>query len=115
VDLKSGYWQVPLHLEDKDKTASSTDQGLKQLTVMPLGPCKAPGTFEWITATVLKGLTKESSLSYLDDANVIGRTFQEDLFNLWKVSQQFRYARLKLKPEKRQFFQKEVRYLCHIV
>jgi hypothetical protein len=52
---------------------------------------------------------------YLDNVIMICSTFQEHLLNRWKVFQQFREARLKLNPEKCQFFQKEVRYLGHIV
>jgi hypothetical protein len=52
-------------------------------------------------------------LSYLDD--VIGRTFPERLLNLRKVFKRLREARLKLNPDKCQLFQKEVRYLGHIV
>jgi hypothetical protein len=52
---------------------------------------------------------------YLEDVIVIGRTFHEHLLNLQKVLQQFQEACLKLYPEKCQLFQKEVRYLVHIV
>jgi hypothetical protein len=104
---------VDLH-PDKEKTAFSTGQGLWQFTVMPFDPCNAPATFERLTETVLRGLTGESCLVYLDHVIVIGRTFQEHL-NLRKVFHRFREAHLKLNPEKCQLFQKEVRYLGHIV
>jgi hypothetical protein len=37
LDLKSSYWQVDLHPDDKEKTAFSMDQGLRQFMVMPFG------------------------------------------------------------------------------
>jgi len=37
--------------------------------------------------SVLRGLTYEACLVYLDDVIVIGRTFQEQLDNLQKVFQ----------------------------
>jgi hypothetical protein len=46
LDLKSGYWQVNLHPDDKVNTAFSTGQGLRQFMVMPVGLCDVPATFE---------------------------------------------------------------------
>ena len=115
LDLKSGYWQVALHPEDKEKTAFSTGQGLWQFTVMPFGLCNAPATFERLMESVLRGLTYDACLVYLDDVIVVGRNFQEQLDNLRKVFQRIREARLKLNPGKCQLFQKEVRYLGHVV
>jgi hypothetical protein len=113
-DLKSDYWQVDVHPDDKDKTAFSTGQGLWHFTVMPFGFCNAPATFERLMETVLRGLTYDACLVYLDDVIIIGRTFQEHL-NLQKVFQRFREVRLKLNQGKCQLLQKEVKNLGHIV
>jgi hypothetical protein len=116
LDPKSGYWQVALHPEDKKKTAETTENAvLWQFTVMSFGLCNAPATFERLMESVLRGLTYEACLAYLDDVIVIGRTFQEQLYNLQKVFQRLRQAHLKLNPEKCQLFRREVRYLGHIV
>jgi len=115
LGLKSGYWQVTLYPEDKEKTAFSTGQGLWQFTVMSFGLYNDPATIERLMESVLRGLTYEACLVYRDDAIVIGRTFQEELDNLQMVLQRLREARLKLNPYKCQLFRKEVRYLGHIV
>ncbi|GBN83301.1 Retrovirus-related Pol polyprotein from transposon 297, partial [Araneus ventricosus] len=115
LDLKSGYWQVEIQPEDKEKTAFTTGQGLWQFKEMPFGLCNAPATFGRLMETVLRGLTSEACLVYLDDIIIVGRTFQEHLNNIRKVFQRLQKANLKLSPKKCRFFRKEVSYLGHII
>ncbi|GBL67472.1 Retrovirus-related Pol polyprotein from transposon 297 [Araneus ventricosus] len=82
LDLKSGYWQVEIQPEDKEKTAFTTGQRLWQFKVMPFGLRNAPATFERLMETVLRGLTSEACLVYLDDIIIVGRTFQEHINNI---------------------------------
>ncbi|GFW57641.1 retrovirus-related Pol polyprotein from transposon 297 [Trichonephila clavipes] len=77
--------------------------------------CNAPATFERLMETVLKGLTFEACLIYLDDVVIGGRTFEEHLQNIRKVLSKLSDANLKLNPSKCKFFQKEVNYLGHII
>jgi hypothetical protein len=87
LNLRSRYRQVALHQDDKEKTAFSTRQGLWEFTIMSFGFFNAPSTFQSLMDTVLRGLTYDSCLAYLDDVIVIGRTFQEHLLNLSKLLQ----------------------------
>ncbi|GBN54194.1 Retrovirus-related Pol polyprotein from transposon 297 [Araneus ventricosus] len=110
-NLKSGYWQVEIQPEDKEKTTFTTGQGLWQFKVMPFGLCNAPATFERLMETVLRGLTSDACLVHLDGIIIVGRTFEEHLNNIRKVFQRPQNANLKLSPKKCRFFQKEVSYL----
>ena len=115
MDLKSGYWQVELDSRDKEKTAFSLGNGLWQFTVMPFGLANAPATFERLMEQVLTGLPWNTALIYLDDILVAGKTFLDQLSHLRSVLQRLRDAGLKLAPEKCFLFQKEVKYLGHVV
>jgi hypothetical protein len=53
LNLKSGYWQVDLHPDDKEKTAFWTGQGLWQFTVMAFRLCNAPAKLERLKQTSL--------------------------------------------------------------
>ena len=115
IDLLSGYWQVEMEEEDREKTAFCTTEGLFQFKVMPFGLCNAPATFQRLMDLVLAGLQWSQCLVYIDDVIILGRSFEEHLDNLKQVFQRLREAGLKVKPSKCAFFQHEVTYLGHII
>ncbi|GBL98850.1 Retrovirus-related Pol polyprotein from transposon 297 [Araneus ventricosus] len=115
LDLKSGYWQVEIRPEDREKTAFTTGQGLWQFKVMPFGLCNTAATFKRLMEAVLRGLSSEACLVYLDGIIIVGRTFEEHLNNLRKVFHRLQKANLKLSPKKCRFFQKDVTYLGHVI
>ena len=98
--LISGYWQVQLHPEDKQKTAFTTSQGLFEFNVMPFGLCNAPATFQRLMDSVLAGLQWTACLVYMDDIIIPGKTFEHHLHNLSCVFSRLRDAHLKLQPPK---------------
>ncbi|GBM47529.1 Retrovirus-related Pol polyprotein from transposon 297 [Araneus ventricosus] len=114
LDLNSGYWQVEIHPENREKTVFIPVQGLWQFKVMPFELCNTTVTFERLMETALRGLTSEACLVYLHDI-IVGRRFEEHLNNIRKVFQRLRKANLKLSPKKRRFFRKDVSYLGRII
>ena len=115
LDLKSGYWQVEMDKQEREKTAFSTGKGLWQFVVMPFGLCNAPATFERLMERVLIGLPWQTCLIYLDDVLVHAPTFEQAAKNLVEVFRRLRGAGLKLNPGKCEIFRKEVVYLGHVV
>ena len=97
LDLKSGYWQVPITEQGKAKTAFQTSSGqLFEFNQVPFGLCNAPATFSRLMDCVLAGLHWETSLFYLDDIIVFSSTWEEHLARLHQVFERLRHANLKL-------------------
>ena len=115
LDLNSGFWQVEMHEDDKQKKAFTTRRGLYEFNVMLFGLTSAPATFERLMEVVLAGLHWKICLIYLDDIIVIGKTFEDMINNLDCVFKRFEDSGLKLKPGKCQLFRREVEFLGHIV
>ena len=115
LDLSSGFWQVEMHEDDKQKTAFTTRIGLYEFNVMPFGLSRAPAIFERLMGVFLAGLHWKICLIYLDDIIVIGKTFENMINNLDCVFKRFEDSGLKLKPEKCQLFRRGVEFLGHIV
>ena len=56
-DLASGYWQVEVDADHKDKTAFSTSKGHFEFNIMPFGLTNAPATFQRLIECTLSGLS----------------------------------------------------------
>ena len=115
LDLASGYWQVEMDEQDKEKTAFITHKGLYQFKVMPFGLCNAPSTFERLMETVMAGLQYSTCLIYLDDLIIFAPDFDSELARIRAVFDRLKEAKLVLKAKKCFLFQKEVSYLGHRV
>ena len=99
LDLRSGYYQVPLNPRDAHKTAFIPRSGAYQWKVLPMGLCNSASTFQRLMNLVLAGLTYTSCLVYLDDIIVMASSLEEHLQRLEAVFQRIRSAKFKLRPE----------------
>ena len=115
LDLLSGYWQVEIDENDREKTAFCTTESLFQFRVMPFGLCNALATFQRLMDLVLAGLQWSRCLVYIDDIIVLGHSFSNHLHNLESVFSRLHKSGLKLKPSKCSFLQQRVQYLGHII
>jgi hypothetical protein len=116
LDLKSGYWQVEIAEEDRQKTAFSVGAlGFFECNRMAFGLTNAPATFQRLMESCMGDLYLTYCLLYMDNIIVYSRTYEEHLQCLKAVFQRLHEEGLKLKPSKCRLFQKEIKYLGHIV
>ena len=116
LDLKSGYWQVPITEEDKEKTAFRTSSGqLYEFNQLPFGLCNAPATFSRLMDRTLAGLAWNICLYYLDDIIVFSATWAEHIQRLKAVFERLRRANLKLGAKKCTLAAREVSFLGYRV
>ena len=115
LDLASGYWQIKLDADARQKSAFTTHNGLFEFTRMPFGLCNAPATFQRVMQRVLSGLEYHCCFVYLDDVLVASKTFQDHLQHLRQVFSRLRSALLRLKPKKCELLKDKVNFLGHVV
>ncbi|XP_023190648.1 uncharacterized protein LOC111608786 [Xiphophorus maculatus] len=115
LDLRSGYYQIEMAEEDKEKTAFICPLGFYQFERMPQGITGAPATFQRLMEKAVGDMNLLQCLVYLDDLIVFGRTLEEHEERLLKVLDRLREQGLKLSIDKCQFCQPQVKYVGHIV
>lgn len=115
LDLKSGYYQIEMHEEDKAKTAFVTPLGFWEFNRMPQGATNAPSTFQRIMEKCMGSLHLKEVLVFIDDLIVFSNTLEEHENRLLRVLNRLKEYGLKLSPDKCKFLQSSVRYLGHIV
>ena len=114
LDLASGFWQIPLDPNTKEKTAFVTNTGEQyQFRVLPFGMANAPATYQMVLNKVLQGLSWEILMCYIDDIIIFSNTFSEHLEHISMVLTRLREASLTLKPSKCKFAAQRVMYLGH--
>lgn len=115
MDLTSGFYNIPLHREDKCYTAFTTPLGLYEYNRLPQGLCNSPALFMRMMLSIFGDLNFSSLLCYLDDLLVFAPSEGETLERLEMVFSRLRANNLKLSQKKCHFLRRSVRFLGHIV
>lgn len=115
IDLKSGYWQIPMDEKDKEKVAFTCHRGLYQFNSMPFGLSCAPSVFQELMTQVLEGINGKFAMAYLDDILVHSPTVEEHVAHLTEVFDRLRKFGLKMKQSKCKFMQSRINYLGFVV
>ncbi|KAL6491410.1 hypothetical protein MHYP_G00017550 [Metynnis hypsauchen] len=115
LDLRSGYYQIAMSEEDKEKTAFLCPLGFFQFERMPQGITGAPATFQRLMEKAVGDMNLLQVLVYLDDLIIFGKTLEEHEERLLKVLDRLGEVGLKLSVDKCQICLPRVKYLGHIV
>ena len=115
MDLTSGFFNIPMHEEDKKYPAFTTPLGLHENNRMPQGLCNSPASFMRVMTGIFGDMNFTKLLCYLDDLLVFAPTEEEALSRLEAVFQRLWENNLKLAPKKCHLLQKQVRFLGRAV
>ncbi|MHB1865753.1 MAG: retropepsin-like aspartic protease/reverse transcriptase, partial [Candidatus Saccharimonadales bacterium] len=115
LDMITGYWQVELSEEDREKTAFITKLGLFEYLRMPFGLTNAPATFQRLVDFLLRGMHWVNALDYLDDIIIYTKTFEEHLIALDALFKRMRDIGLTAKISKCHFCEASLKFLGHVV
>ena len=119
LDMKDGYHQVPLRLEDRPLTCMSTPRGTKQWRVLAMGLKNGGAIFQRMMEWVLQPC--ECADPYIDDVIVgsQGTTREEALKNherdLRQVLDRLKEHKLLVGPLKTKLFMREVEFCGHVL
>jgi hypothetical protein len=115
IDLRTGFYQIPLDEADMGKTAFRTRYGHFEWTVLPMGLTNAPATFQHLMNNTFRSFLDRCVLVFLDDIVVYSRTIEEHERDVRAVLQQLKDAGLYAKQSKCELFMHEIEFLGHHV
>jgi hypothetical protein len=115
LDVRGAYNLIRMAEGEEWKTAFRTRYGLFKSLVMPFGLTNAPADFQRFINDALALILDRFASAYLDDILIYSDILEEHREQVRQVLEKLLAAGLHLKPEKCEFYQKEVKYLGLII
>ena len=112
IDLKNGFYQIPLSEESRKYTAFTTEFELFQFKVLPFGISNGPAKF----SRLMRGLFPDhpNFFTFLDDILIATETLSEHIKCLEHVFETLKSANLKVNLKKCHFCVEEIDFLGQI-
>ena len=82
VDDYFGFFKIPIHLDDPEKTTVTCTYETFAYRRMPFGLCNAPATFQRCMMSIFTDMIKDFMEVFIDDFYVYGSSFKNCLDNL---------------------------------
>ena len=115
LDLRKGYYQIPIDKQSREFTAFTTPRNHYQFKRISFGLKNAPAAFQREMQSILKTFPWCKVIVYIDDILILSNSFEEHMELVQKVLSTLNNHNIKLNPEKCQWFRPEVDFLGHHV
>ena len=114
IDLRSGFWQLPLDKSSRPLTAFTIPGvGQFQYTVAPMGLAGSPASFSRLMDHIMRELS--FVITYIDDCLVHSPDEHSHAQHVRAAFQRLREHKLKINIEKCIFGAKSIQYLGHTI
>lgn len=115
LDLESGFHQIKLKKEDREKTAFSINGAKYEYLRMPFGLNYAPSIFQRCVDDILRPYIGKFAYVYIDDVLIYSSSAEEHIEHINIIVDALRKAYMKISNEKSHFFKEEIEYLGHVI
>ena len=116
LDLKSGYWHLPIDSRDRHKTAFQYKDRTYQFKRVPFGLKNAGDLFNRAVSKAMEGVARRSNYkSYVDDIMVHAKGFAAYLETLEQIFMACRKYNMRLSGPKCTFLKESAKFLGRIV
>jgi len=115
IDLRSGYHQIKIKLEDVPKTAFTTRNGLYEYLVMSFGLTNVPAHFMYLMNSVFMPKLDKFVVIFIDDILIYSKTKKEHAEHLRIVWTRLKDHQLYAKFSKCEFWLGKVHFLGHVL
>ncbi|GJP53054.1 hypothetical protein CLOM_g12193 [Closterium sp. NIES-68] len=114
INLRGGYHQIRVAVEDCHKTTFRIRYGSYEYFVMPFGLTNVPSTFQMTMNGIFREFLDKCVIIYLDDILIYSRSMEQHLQDLDAVFTLLHKNRLITKGSKCDFFKQELEFLGHV-
>ena len=115
LDLKSGYFQIPIAEADKEKRAFVTPDGHYEFNVLAQGLMNAPASFQRVMNNLIATGRWDYVVIYLDDIVIFSHSLEEHQRHVAEILSILDAAHFKVSPPKCTIAAGQIEFLGHII
>uniref|UniRef100_A0A0K8UJV7 Retrovirus-related Pol polyprotein from transposon gypsy n=1 Tax=Bactrocera latifrons TaxID=174628 RepID=A0A0K8UJV7_BACLA len=115
LDLESGFHQILIREEDREKTAFSINGAKYEFLLLLFGLKNTPSIFQRCVGDILRPYIDKCAYVYIDDFLIYSNSPEEHVKHITEIVQTLHNAYMKISEEKSKFFQTQTEFLGHVI